>query len=136
MAHESWMESSLKRSSKLGHEVLEKAKRRSAGFSRPRSAARFSEKFFDNFYRSAEVTSKELEHVCHYHSQQMLKTIDQKQNITLAMTGKTGSGEPEDFFIEVSPGTYSITAAMEDTTSQTKTVSISAGQSMSLTFNL
>lgn len=47
-----------------------------------------------------------------------------------------GSSESEDFLIEVSPGTYSITAAMQDTKPQTKTVRINAGESMNLTFNL
>ncbi len=47
-----------------------------------------------------------------------------------------GSSEPEDFLIEVSPGTYSITAAMQDAKPQTKTVRINAGESTSLTFKL
>lgn len=44
--------------------------------------------------------------------------------------------EPEDFLIEVSPGTYAITAGMQDAGPQTRVVHISAGESMSLTFNL
>ncbi|XP_058607271.1 A-kinase-interacting protein 1 isoform X2 [Onychostoma macrolepis] len=156
MASESWLESSLRRSSKLGQEVLEKAKSRSVSCSRPRPPVldhneRNSERDIlhsnldhafakiveymsettrqcKKFYETVHLAQpSERKHICRYHSQQMLRTADQKQN---------GSSEPEDFLIEVSPGTYSITAAMQDTKAQTKTVRINAGESMSLTFNL
>ncbi|KAK2894636.1 hypothetical protein Q8A67_011865 [Cirrhinus molitorella] len=167
MASESWLESSLRRSSKLGQEVLEKAKRRSVRRSntRPRPSVfdpneRKSERDISHlnldhafakiveymsettrqckkFYETVHLAQpSEREHICRYHSQQMLKTADQKQNASTAIKRDIGSSEPEDFLIEVSPGTYSITAVMQDTKPQTKTVRINAGESMSLTFNL
>ncbi|XP_052438873.1 A-kinase-interacting protein 1 isoform X1 [Carassius gibelio] len=164
MASESWLESSLRRSSKLGQEVLEKAKRRSVSCSRPRprvlghnernserdilhsnldhafakiveymsETTRQCKKFYETVH---QAQPSEREHICRYHSQQMLRTADQKQNASGAIK-QDGSSEPEDFLIEVTPGTYSITAAMQDTEPQTKTVRINAGESMSLTFNL
>lgn len=42
----------------------------------------------------------------------------------------------EDFFIEVSPGTYAVTASMPDSQKQTQLVSVKAGESINLTFNL
>lgn len=164
MACESWLESSLRRSSKLGQEVLEKAKRRSFSSSRPRPSPmlnryeRDSERDISHsnldhafativeymsettrqcqkFYKTVHLAQpSEQEHICRYHSQQMLRK--QKQNATAAIKRDIGSSEPEDFLIEVSPGTYSITAAMQDTRPETKTVHINAGESMSLTFNL
>ncbi|XP_067276483.1 A-kinase-interacting protein 1 [Pseudorasbora parva] len=166
MACESWLESSLRRSSKLGQEVLEKAKKRSASSSsaRPRPSPMFSRyernserdishsdldhafatiadymsettRQCQKFYKTAHLSQpREREHICRYHSQQMLRK--QKQNATAAIKRDNGSSEPEDFLIEVSPGTYTITAAMQDTRPETKTVHINAGESMSLTFNL
>ncbi|XP_043072862.1 A-kinase-interacting protein 1 [Puntigrus tetrazona] len=165
MASESWLEASLRRSSKLGQEVLEKAKRRSASCSRPRPPVldhneRNSERDIlhanlhsafakivecmsettsqcKKFYETVHLAQpSEREHICRYHSQKMLRTADQKQNASAAIKRDLGSSEQEDFSIEVSPGTYSITAAMEDTKPQTKTVCINAGESLSLTFNL
>uniref|UniRef100_A0A672LHX3 A-kinase-interacting protein 1-like n=2 Tax=Sinocyclocheilus grahami TaxID=75366 RepID=A0A672LHX3_SINGR len=165
MANESWLESSLRRSSKLGQEVLEKAKRRSISCSRPRPPVlghneRNSErdilhsnldhafaKIVDymsettrqckKFYETVHLAQpSEREHICRYHSQQMLRTAGQKQNASAAIKRDIGSSEPEDFLIDVSPGTYSITAAMQDAKPQTKTVRINAGESMSLAFNL
>jgi len=42
----------------------------------------------------------------------------------------------EDIYIEVSPGTYSVTAASEDMVQQTHVVNVCAGQSVDLTFVL
>lgn len=42
----------------------------------------------------------------------------------------------KDIYIEVSPGTYSITATSEDMVKQTHVVDVSAGQSIDLTFVL
>ncbi|KAK7152006.1 hypothetical protein R3I94_008368 [Phoxinus phoxinus] len=167
MASESWLESSLRRSSKLGQEVLEKAKRRSVSSSSARptpspmcnhhekgSERDISHSNLDHafativeymsettrqcqkFYKSDHLAQpSEREHICRYHSQHM-RTADRKQNASAAIKRDIGSSEPEDFLIEVPPGTYSITAAMQDTRPETKTVHINAGESMSLTFNL
>ncbi|XP_056621820.1 A-kinase-interacting protein 1 [Triplophysa dalaica] len=165
MASESFMESSLRRSSKLGQDVLEKAKRRSIKW--PNVSANPSPMFIHNihsernfshanldqafativeymaettrqckaFYKSVhQAEPNDREHICRYHCQDMFKTSDQKQNA--AVTIDRDFGTSEDFFIEVSPGTYSITAAMQDTRPVTKTVRITAGESKSLRFNL
>uniref|UniRef100_A0A3P9K2M2 A kinase (PRKA) interacting protein 1 n=1 Tax=Oryzias latipes TaxID=8090 RepID=A0A3P9K2M2_ORYLA len=42
----------------------------------------------------------------------------------------------EDFYIEVSPGTYAISASLPKSRQQTQMVSIKAGESIDLTFNL
>ncbi|XP_059362614.1 A-kinase-interacting protein 1 isoform X2 [Carassius carassius] len=114
MASESWLESSLRRSSKLGQEVLEKAKRRSVSCSRPRPPVlghneRNSERDIlhsnldhafakiveymsettrqcKRFYETVnQAQPSEREHICRYHSQQMLRTADQKQNASAAI---------------------------------------------------
>ncbi|XP_023137738.2 A-kinase-interacting protein 1 [Amphiprion ocellaris] len=46
------------------------------------------------------------------------------------------SAAGEDFYIEVSPGTYAITASMPESQQQTQLVSVKAGESINLTFNL
>uniref|UniRef100_A0A3Q0QUQ9 Uncharacterized protein n=1 Tax=Amphilophus citrinellus TaxID=61819 RepID=A0A3Q0QUQ9_AMPCI len=46
------------------------------------------------------------------------------------------SGASEDFYIELSPGTYAITASMPESQQQTRLVSVKAGESVNLTFNL
>ncbi|XP_029952517.1 A-kinase-interacting protein 1 [Salarias fasciatus] len=42
----------------------------------------------------------------------------------------------EDFYIEVSPGTYSVTASLSESQRQTQLVNVKAGESVNLTFNL
>ncbi|XP_076840456.1 A-kinase-interacting protein 1 isoform X2 [Brachyhypopomus gauderio] len=163
------LESSLRRSSKLGREVLERAKRRSVDW----SSSRFSKKSnaerkhyetqedpavhagLDHaftkiveymsettnqckmFYSSdtrTEPSGPEQTHVCRFHSQKLSRMLGQPQ--AGAVSTKQGVSEPEDFLIEVSPGTYAITATMQDTGPQTKVVRINAGESTQLTFNL
>lgn len=46
------------------------------------------------------------------------------------------SAAGEDFYIEVSPGTYAITASLPEAHQQTQLVTIRAGESVDLTFNL
>uniref|UniRef100_A0A672PHF5 A kinase (PRKA) interacting protein 1 n=1 Tax=Sinocyclocheilus grahami TaxID=75366 RepID=A0A672PHF5_SINGR len=89
------------------------------------------------FYETMNLAQpSEREHICCYHSQQMLRTADQKQNVSAPIKRDIGSSESEDFLTDVSPGTYSITAAMQDTKPQSKTVCINVGESMSLAFKL
>uniref|UniRef100_A0A3B4FYS3 A-kinase interacting protein 1 n=1 Tax=Pundamilia nyererei TaxID=303518 RepID=A0A3B4FYS3_9CICH len=42
----------------------------------------------------------------------------------------------EDFYIELSPGTYAITASVAESQQQTQLVSVKAGESVNLTFDL
>ncbi|KAK3548833.1 hypothetical protein QTP70_020704 [Hemibagrus guttatus] len=174
MAGRCWLESSLDRSSKLGLEVLQRAKRRSETWKSVRSSHRDhsgTEKHTEasshslacmtlddafakivecmsetsnqckKFYRSAsaaELREQERAHVCRFHAKQLLQTSRQIQTSTLTSKRAhyTGLSEPEDFLIEVSPGTYAITAAMQDAGPQTRVVHVNAGESMRLTFNL
>uniref|UniRef100_A0A8B9LC22 A-kinase interacting protein 1 n=1 Tax=Astyanax mexicanus TaxID=7994 RepID=A0A8B9LC22_ASTMX len=92
-----------------------------------------------NFYKSssaAKVSEQEKNHVCRFHSQQSPSGQHRPTNSTFRKAQYTGLSEPEDFLIEVSPGTYSVTAAMQDASPQTRVVHISAGESKSLTFDL
>lgn len=45
------------------------------------------------------------------------------------------SSPSEDYVIEVSPGTYAITASMAESEQQTQMVNVKAGESFKLTFN-
>ncbi|KAI4901665.1 hypothetical protein NFI96_012841 [Prochilodus magdalenae] len=173
-AGQCWLESSLQRSSKLGLEVLERAKRRTVEWPssrRPNQRRRAQETHREvqeetgacvsldhafakimqhmsetthqckNYYStvgSAKANEREKTHVCRFHSLQLPQTSSQTQPAAMASSRAhyTGSSEPEDFLIEVSPGTYSITAAGEDAGPQTRVVHINAGESKRLTFNL
>ncbi|KAH1171219.1 hypothetical protein KIL84_006837, partial [Mauremys mutica] len=42
----------------------------------------------------------------------------------------------KDLYIEVSPGTYSVTATSDDMVKQTHVVDVNAGQSIDLTFSI
>uniref|UniRef100_A0A8C7TKS5 A kinase (PRKA) interacting protein 1 n=1 Tax=Oncorhynchus mykiss TaxID=8022 RepID=A0A8C7TKS5_ONCMY len=160
------LESSLSRSARLGLEVLERASRRSVDWTSPspnttptdrnagsevlgNSAHTSLDDAFEtiaefmaqttyqckNFYTSEnEPMEKERTHVCRYHSQShqcpgtslQIRKHKVNKNIPFEM----------DFHIEVSPGTYAITAGMQDSQQQTRLVRINAGESMNLTFHL
>ncbi|XP_072551193.1 A-kinase-interacting protein 1 [Salminus brasiliensis] len=172
MAGQSWLESSLQRSSKLGLEVLERAKRRSVDWPSVRRANRkhsakekhaeeypcihtsldldrafsrivqhMSETTYEckNFYessRSAKVSEQEKSHVCRFHAQRFPSGQPRPAAEASRKAHCAGLSEPEDFLIEVSPGTYSITAAVQDAGPQTRVVHIGAGESKRLAFDL
>ncbi|XP_064786459.1 A-kinase-interacting protein 1 isoform X2 [Oncorhynchus masou masou] len=163
MATQAWeLESSLRRSARLGLEVLERASRRSVDWTSPspnttptdgnagsevlgNSAHTSLDDAFEtiaefmaqttyqckNFYTSEnEPMEKERTHVCRYHSQS-----HQCPGTSLQIR-KHARSSPEDFHIEVSPGSYAITAGTQDSQQQTRLVRINAGESMNLTFHL
>ncbi|NWJ02412.1 AKIP1 protein, partial [Crypturellus undulatus] len=85
----------------------------------------------------------EIRHICRYHSRQAgeggLEAAEEEVSafspapmIILRLDMKAS----KDIYIEVSPGTYSITATSEDMVKQTHVVDVSAGQSVDLTFVL
>ncbi|KAM9854612.1 A-kinase-interacting protein 1 isoform 2-T2 [Aulostomus maculatus] len=88
------------------------------------------------FYESgccSEPSDPERKHVSRFHKR--------------PAAGRTTSAQPpkkhgrapapcEDFHIEVSPGTYAITASLPEAQQQTQVVNIGAGESIDLTFNL
>ncbi|XP_061578381.1 A-kinase-interacting protein 1 [Cololabis saira] len=174
MASQAWLDSSLRRSARLGREVLDRASRRSvdwtssgsrsgsartpassegAGPSRAAgealAAAELADAFASisefmarttdrcrSFYESGscpEPSDAERRHVCRFHA---------GPGPDGASTRRPGrkhggvSGGGEDFYIEVSPGTYSVTASCPESQRQTRLVRVEPGESVSLTFDL
>ncbi|CAK6954523.1 A-kinase-interacting protein 1 [Scomber scombrus] len=88
------------------------------------------------FYESGcciEPTDAERKHVSRFH------TRPAAGRITSALPRrKHGRVSPagEEFYIEVSPGTYAVTASLPESQEQTQLVSIKAGESIDLTFDL
>nr|XP_054489966.1 A-kinase-interacting protein 1 [Agelaius phoeniceus] len=99
-------------------------------------------------YRSMATNKckeNEIRHFCKYHG----KSVERKMDPTEEEETE-GSVEPsqaqtcqqrprrnsKDFYIEVSPGIYSVTAISEDMVEQTHVVDVNAGQSVDLTFVL
>ncbi|XP_029290094.1 A-kinase-interacting protein 1 [Cottoperca gobio] len=88
------------------------------------------------FYESGfctEPTDTERSHVSRFHSR---PAVGMKTPARSARNHARVSAAGEDFFIEVSPGTYAITASMPELQQQTQMVSVKAGESVDLTFNL
>ncbi|XP_041852876.1 A-kinase-interacting protein 1 [Melanotaenia boesemani] len=92
------------------------------------------------FYESGcctDPTESERNHMSRFHTQpgvvrptSALPTSKHIQHV-----GRV-SAMGEDFYIEVSPGAYAITASLPESQQQTRLVSIKAGESINLTFNL
>ncbi|NXA34418.1 AKIP1 protein, partial [Eudromia elegans] len=90
----------------------------------------------------------EIRHICRYHSRQAgagrceateeeVRALSPAPVVVLPLDmGALMRKASKDIYIEVSPGTYSITATSEDKVKQTHVVDISAGQSVDLTFVL
>ncbi|XP_068541367.1 A-kinase-interacting protein 1 isoform X2 [Anas acuta] len=86
----------------------------------------------EEYYRCVPAWScneHEVKHICRYHSRQ---AGEEELKPSKEETRKAS----RDIYIEVSPGTYSITATSEDMVKQTHVVDVSAGQSIDLTFVL
>ncbi|NWH80924.1 AKIP1 protein, partial [Piaya cayana] len=82
----------------------------------------------------------EVKHICRYHGRQtrerepeFSKEVSRCNNEIFPPKTRKPS---EDIYIEVSPGTYSVTATSEDMVQQTHVVDVIAGQSVDLTFVL
>ncbi|XP_064169185.1 A-kinase-interacting protein 1 isoform X2 [Anguilla rostrata] len=173
MSSQAWIESSLRRSSRLGLQVLERAQRRSVDWAsvspssqptpvedasrnqpepweaevqKARTRTTLDDAFetvvefmaqtthqCKNFYKSVPVqgTSEfEVKHVCRYHSHRLPRPLKHT-------TSRRNEQTPlEDFHIEVSPGTYAVTAGAVDSNQQTHLVQVEAGESVNLTFHL
>ncbi|XP_035499640.1 A-kinase-interacting protein 1 isoform X1 [Scophthalmus maximus] len=80
-----------------------------------------------------EPTDKEREHVCRFHTR---PAAGKKAPSLPARKHDHVSATDEDFYIEVSPGTYAITARVQESQQQTQQVSVRAGESIKLIFNL
>lgn len=106
------------------------------------------------FYESGcctEPTDTERMHVSRFHSRPAvgMKTpvkashskvtqseTDRTMNQQVHDTPDPESAADEDFVVVVSPGTYAVTASMPELHQQTQLVSVNAGESVSVTFNL
>ncbi|NXT80298.1 AKIP1 protein, partial [Zapornia atra] len=95
-----------------------------------------------SFTAASRCKDHEIKHICRYHSRQagdremespeeevIMKLISPPLPLKMRQAS-------EDIYIEVSPGTYSVTATSEDMVQQTHVVDINAGQSIDLTFVL
>ncbi|XP_072241366.1 A-kinase-interacting protein 1 [Leuresthes tenuis] len=92
-----------------------------------------------SFYESGcctEPSDTERTHVSRFHScpgaERTRSFLSTRESIK--DQGRV-SAAGEDFYIEVSPGTYAVTAGLPEAQQQTKLVSVKAGESIDLTFN-
>ncbi|NXV82636.1 AKIP1 protein, partial [Atlantisia rogersi] len=98
-----------------------------------------------SFMAASRCKDHEIKHICRYHSRQAgdREMESSEEEVSrwfflfppppLPLKMRQAS---EDIYIEVSPGTYSVTATSEDMVQQTHVVDINAGQSIDLTFVL
>ncbi|TKC35062.1 hypothetical protein EI555_005301 [Monodon monoceros] len=138
---------SLQRSSRLGQEVLERAKRRAVDWhsvelskgsvgvisrerpDRERGPAAGPHRLLpgEKYYSSVPEEGGAT-HVYRYH----------RGKSKLHLCSDTGNGQAEniskDLYIEVYPGTYSITVGVNDLTKKTYVVAVDSGQSVDLVF--
>ncbi|KAF4798436.1 A-kinase interacting protein 1 [Turdus rufiventris] len=131
------------RTAGLARDVLERTRRRARGAAPDEDGERLDAAFAsivrlmrgvskecENYYGAMAVTKckeNEIKHFCKYHG----KSVERKTDSTEEEPRRPS----KDFYIEVSPGIYSVTAISEDTT-QTHVVDVNAGQSIDLTFVL
>ncbi|XP_051237796.1 A-kinase-interacting protein 1 [Dicentrarchus labrax] len=96
-------------------------------------------KFYESG-RCTEPTDTERSHVSRFHTRPAAGMTSSAQSTRKRARAPYNKGRVssagEDFYIEVSPGTYSITASMSESEQQTQLVSVKAGESIDLTFNL
>ncbi|KAL2310206.1 hypothetical protein Nmel_006453 [Mimus melanotis] len=103
----------------------------------------------ENYYGAMAVDKckeNEIKHFCKYHGKPVERKMDPTEeertedsiepSRAQTQTCRRSPRRPfKDFYIEVSPGTYSVTATSEDI-AQTHVVDVNAGQSIDLTFVL
>lgn len=164
MANQAWLESSLRRSGRLGLEVLERASRRSVDWSSTgashtsttsdENAYRAQSELHDAFATMTEFMEQTSRHCkTFYESGCCTEPSDAERTHVSRFharpgTGRTTSALPqrkhqvpvsaagEDFYIEVSPGTYAVTATLPDSQRQTRLVSVRPGESVNMVFKL
>ncbi|XP_068872883.1 A-kinase-interacting protein 1 [Aphelocoma coerulescens] len=149
------------RSAGPARDGLERSRRRAAGAApdedRERLSAAFASlvkvmsgvsKECEKYYGSTSVhkcKEHEIKHFCKYHGKKVERKMDStgeertegSRAPSHAHTCQQCPRRPsKDFYIEVSPGIYSVTAMSEDMVEQTHIVDVIAGQSIDLTFVL
>ncbi|KAM7019727.1 A-kinase-interacting protein 1 [Passerculus sandwichensis] len=99
-------------------------------------------------YRSMATNKckeNEIRHFCKYHGKSVERKMDPTEEEETEGTVELSQAQTcqqrprrhsKDFYIEVSPGIYSVTAISEDMVEQTHVVDVNAGQSVDLTFVL
>ncbi|KAM6408359.1 A-kinase-interacting protein 1 [Rhynochetos jubatus] len=108
-------------------------------------ATKECEKYY-SFTAACRCTEHEIKHICRYHDRQAgereLESSEEEGTQTSVAPSQAQTCQQltrqasKDIYIEVSPGTYSVTATSEDMVQQTHVVDVSAGQSVDLTFVL
>ncbi|NXB65611.1 AKIP1 protein, partial [Struthidea cinerea] len=78
----------------------------------------------------------EIKHFCKYHGKKVERKMDSTGEELFFFFSSKPRRPSKDFYIEVSPGVYSVTAMSEDMVEQTHIVDVIAGQSIDLTFVL
>ncbi|NXY57741.1 AKIP1 protein, partial [Callaeas wilsoni] len=79
----------------------------------------------------------ETKHFCKYHGKSVERKMDStEEEVTFLVFFSKPRRLSKDFYIEVSPGIYSVTVISEDMVQQTHVVDVNAGQSIDLTFVL
>ncbi|NXN69403.1 AKIP1 protein, partial [Himantopus himantopus] len=95
-----------------------------------------------SFVAACRCKEHEIKHICRYHGRQAgereVESSEEEvsSNDTYFFPPLKTRQASKDIYIEVSPGTYSVTATSEDMVQQTHVVDVNAGQSVDLTFVL
>ncbi|NXF48632.1 AKIP1 protein, partial [Oceanites oceanicus] len=99
-----------------------------------------------NFMAACRCKEHEIKHICRYHGRQAgereLESSEEERTEDSVAPSQAQTFQQrtrqasKDIYIEVSPGTYSVTATSEDMVQQTHVVDVNAGQSVDLTFVL
>ncbi|XP_050753747.1 A-kinase-interacting protein 1 [Gymnogyps californianus] len=108
-------------------------------------ATKECEKYY-SFMAACRCKEHEIKHICRYHGRQagereLESSKEERIEVSVApsqaqICQQRTRQASEDIYIEVSPGTYSVTATSEDMVQQTHVVDVNAGQSVDLTFVL
>ncbi|XP_009287076.1 PREDICTED: A-kinase-interacting protein 1 [Aptenodytes forsteri] len=108
-------------------------------------ATKECEKYY-SFMAACRCKEHEIKHICRYHGRQAgereLESSEEERTEASVTPSQAQTCQQhtrqasEDIYIEVSPGTYSVTATSEDMVQQTHVVDVNAGQSVDLTFVL
>ncbi|XP_069079758.1 A-kinase-interacting protein 1 isoform X3 [Pleurodeles waltl] len=153
------MEQSLERSAKLSLDVLKRAKRRKVNWPDECNMQKFraqdrglynnedenipleeAEQYY-HYKPFSECDKNEVNHVCRYHSRNLASTSQKPSSpskqetfsiFPLSSTG--GRSNSKDVVIEVTPGTYSVSARSHGLRHRTQLVNITPGQSVDVVF--
>ncbi|KAM9223510.1 A-kinase-interacting protein 1 [Leptosomus discolor] len=108
-------------------------------------ATKECEKYY-SFMAACRCKEHEIKHICRYHGRQAgereLRPSEEERTEAPVAPSQAQTCQQhtrkasKDIYIEVSPGTYSVTATSEDMVQQTHVVDVNAGQSVDLTFVL